>query len=266
MPQRTILDEILAWKRREIAQARRAVPLAALRAAAASASPPRDLAAALRRSSPPDAGPIRLVAEIKRASPSKGSLRPDLDPVALAAEFEAGGAAAISVLTDRRFFGGSLDDLRAVRRRVALPVLRKDFILEPYQVYEARATGADAILLIAAALDDGQLPRLQRLARRLGMAALVEVHDEAELQRALAVGPSLVGVNNRDLRTFRVDLETTARLRPLVPAGVVVVAESGVRTRADVERLAAVGVDAVLVGEALVRAPDVGHKVQELIA
>jgi indole-3-glycerol phosphate synthase len=266
MAEGTILDEITGWKRREIAQARRLVPLTVLQASVALASPPRDLAAALRRPSPPDGCPIRLVAEIKRASPSKGSLCPDLDAVALAGRFEANGAAAISVLTDQRFFGGSLHDLRAVRQRVALPVLRKDFILDPYQVYEARAAGADAILLIAAALDDGQLERLQRLARGLGMAALVEVHDEAELERARAIGPSLVGVNSRDLRTFRVDLETAARLRPLVPADVVVVAESGVRTRADVGRLAAAGVDAILVGEALVRAPDVGRKVKELIA
>jgi indole-3-glycerol phosphate synthase len=266
MPGHTILDEIIRWKREEIARARSAVPLAALRARMASLSPPRDLAAALRSSRRPGAGPVRLIAEIKRASPSKGFLRPDLDPVALAGAFEANGAAAISVLTDQRFFRGSLEDLRAVRQSVSLPVLRKDFVLDAYQVYEARAAGADAILLIVTALDDNDLQRFHDLACELGMSVLVEVHDGVELQRALAIGPSVVGVNNRDLRTFEVDLETTARLRPLVPANVILVAESGVHTRADVERLAALGVDAVLVGEALVRARDVGEKVREFIA
>jgi indole-3-glycerol phosphate synthase len=185
--------------------------------------------------------------------------------VALAREYEANGAAAISVLTDERYFQGSLDDLRAVRRSVDLPVLRKDFIVDPYQVYEARAAGADAVLLIVAALRGDELRALYGLVRELGLAALVEVHDEAELDRALRIRPRLIGVNNRNLHTFHVDLETTARLRSMVPAGVVLVAESGIHTRADVERLAAIGADAILVGESLVRARDVGSQVAQLL-
>ena len=257
MPPQTILREILDRKREEVARRRREVPLARLRAEAAQAPPPRDFVAAL-------SGPnLALIAEVKRASPSKGLLRADFDPVDLARRYEANGAAAISVLTDGPFFGGSLEHLRAVRRRVRLPLLRKDFILDPYQVYEARAAGADALLLIVAALDDATLQALYRLTRRLGMAALVEVHDEAELARALRIGPRLIGVNNRDLRTFRVDLGTTARLRPQVPRGVLLVAESGIRGRSDAEGLAAAGADAILVGEALVRAADPGRKARE---
>jgi indole-3-glycerol phosphate synthase len=224
------------------------------------------LATALRPAPSAGGGPsVRLIAEIKRASPSRGPLRADLDPVALATVYEANGAAAVSVLTDCRFFRGSLADLRAVRAQTTLPVLRKDFVIDPYQVYEARAAGADAILLIVAALDARQLADLYDLARELGMDALVEVHSEAELGRALSVEPAIVGVNNRDLRTFEVDLETTARLRPLVPPDVVFVAESGVRSNADVQRLAALGAHAMLVGEALVVAPDVGRAVRELV-
>ncbi len=258
MTSKTILDEIIHWKRGEIASLKRARSEQAMRAEAATAPPPRDFAAALR------APGVRLIAEIKRASPSKGVLRPDLDAVALAREYEANGAAAISVLTDEHFFQGRLDDLRAVRRNVSIPVLRKDFVLDPYQVYQARAAGADAVLLIVAALDDGDLDALHRLIRQLEMSALVEVHDEAELERALKIAPRVIGVNNRNLHTFEVDLETTARLRPLVPADVVLVAESGVHTRADVARLAAIGADAMLVGEALVRATDVGQKIRQL--
>lgn len=260
MASKTILDKIIAWKRDEIACRKRARPIEAVRAEAAQAPPPRDFAAALRVPG------VRLIAEVKRASPSKGLLRHDFDAVALACEYEANGAAAISVLTDQHFFQGSLDHLRAVRQNVDLPVLRKDFILDSYQVYEARAAGADATLLIVVALGDGDLKALHRLVHELGMTALVEVHNETELERALEIGPRIVGVNNRDLRTFEVDLETTARLRPLVPAEVVLVAESGVHTREDVARLAAIGADAMLVGEALVRAEDIGQKVQELVA
>jgi indole-3-glycerol phosphate synthase len=252
MSQGTILDEILARKR--------ARPLRAVQRDAAQAPRPRDLAAALRRPG------VSLIAEIKRASPSKGLLAPDLDPARLAATYEANGAAAISVLTDAHYFQGSLQDLQAARSQVNLPVLRKDFVVDPYQVYEARAARADAVLAIAAALDDDGLAGICRLADELGMAALVEVHDEGELRRALAVGPRIVGVNNRDLRTFRVDLETTARLRPLIPAGVLLVAESGVHTADDVARLAAIGVDAMLVGESLVRSEDPGRQVRALLA
>jgi indole-3-glycerol phosphate synthase len=268
----TILDKITRWKRVEIARSKSAMPLETVRAEMAVAPPPRDFAAALRASGVSDAAPplsgrdsVRLIAEVKRASPSKGLLHPDLDAVALARAYEDHGAAAISLLTDRRFFQGSLDHLRAVRQHVGLPVLRKDFILDPYQVYEARTFGADAVLLIVAALSDGDLKVLYQLVHRLGMVALVEVHNQAELERALKIDPCIVGVNNRDLRTFEVDLGTTARLRPMVPADVILVAESGVHTRADVARLAAAGVDGILVGEALIRAEDLGGKIQELI-
>jgi indole-3-glycerol phosphate synthase len=261
----TILDEIVAWKRTEVANQKRIRPLDEVREELAGLPPPRDLGWALRPGASANGHHVRLIAEIKRASPSKGPLRPDLDAVALAAEYEAHGAAAISVLTDGRFFQGSLDDLRAVRQRVELPILRKDFVVDPYQLYEARAAGADAVLLIVAALADGNLGALHRLAGDLGLAALVEVHDAAELVRALKIGPRFVGVNNRDLRTFEVNLDTTLRLRSLVPGGVILVAESGVHRRADVERLAAAGVDAVLVGEALVRAENAGRQIRELV-
>jgi indole-3-glycerol phosphate synthase len=259
MNQGTVLNKIIAWKRDELVRHKRARPIEIGRAEAARAPPPRDFAAALH------APGVSLIAEVKRASPSKGLLRHDFDAVALACEYEANGAAAISVLTDQRFFQGSLDHLWAVRQSVSLPVLRKDFVLDLYQVYEARAAGADAVLLIVAALDDGDLKALHQLIHQLGMAALVEVHNAAELKRALEIDPRIVGVNNRDLRTFEIDLETTARLRPLVPADLILVAESGVRTRANVARLAAIGADAMLVGEALVRAADVGQKVRELV-
>ena len=256
----TILDEILAHKLTELAKRQRVCPLEEVRAQAWQADPPRDFLAALRRS------PARpaLIAEVKRASPSRGTLDFTLDPARLARVYRQNGAAAISVLTDARFFHGSLADLQAVRGAVALPVLCKDFILDVYQLYEARAAGADAVLLIVSALEDEMLHRLYREARALGMAALVEVHDEAELRRALALRPRLIGVNNRDLRTFRVDLATTARLRPLVPPAVMLVAESGVHAPSDAIRLAQVGADAMLVGEALVTAPDPGAQVRAL--
>jgi indole-3-glycerol phosphate synthase len=259
MTSTTILDEIIHRKRDEVAQLKLACPAECVQAEATLAPPPRDLVAALR------APGVSLIAEAKKASPSKGLIREDFDAVALAREYEAHGAAAISVLTDEHFFQGNLDYLRAVCRNVGLPVLRKDFVLDPYQVYEARAAGADAVLLIVAALDDGDLAALHRLVQQLGMTALVEVHDETELERALKIGPQVVGVNNRNLHTFEVDLETTARLRALIPADVVLVSESGVHIRADVARLAAIGADAMLVGEALVRAADVGYKVRQLV-
>jgi len=255
----TILDEIVAWKRVEVARQARDRPLEALQKTAASAPPPRDWIGALRQPG------VSLIAEVKRASPSAGVLRPGLDPAALAAAYAAGGAAALSVLTDARYFQGSLDDLRAARVATPLPVLRKDFTVSSYQLYEARAAGADAVLLIVAALDDETLAALHRLAQALGMAALVEVHDEDELQRALAIEPRVIGVNNRDLHTFQVDLATTARLRPRIPDEVVLVAESGVHAPADVVRLAEMGADAMLVGEALVRAARPGEKARELV-
>jgi indole-3-glycerol phosphate synthase len=257
-----ILERIVEYKRREELPRRMgAAPLEEVRARAERQPPALDLAGALRA-----APGVALIAEVKRASPSKGVLCHDFDPVRLAAAYAANGAAAVSVLTDEAFFQGSLDHLRAIRawREARMPLLRKDFIVHPYQVYEARAAGADALLLIAAALGDGELAELLALTRGLGMTALVEVHDEKELRRVLPLEPRLVGANNRDLHTFRVDLEVCLSLRSLVPAGVCFVAESGIHTRADVERLAAGGVAGVLVGEALVTAPDVGAKVREL--
>ncbi len=252
----TILDRILAHKLDEIAAAQRVRPLAAVIAAARAAPPARPFAAALRRET------VALVAEVKRASPSKGLLAADFDPAAVGAVYAAGGAACISVLTDERFFQGSLACLQDVRAAVQVPLLRKDFTLDPYQVYEARAAGADAVLLIAAALADGALAELHALALELGLAALVEVHDAGELERALRLGARLVGVNNRDLKTFHVDLETTARLAALIPAEVTLVAESGLASAEDVRRMGAVGADAVLVGEALMKAADMAAAVR----
>jgi indole-3-glycerol phosphate synthase len=254
----TILDQILDWKQIEVAQHKREQPPEAVRAAALAAPPPRDLATALR------APGVSLIAEIKRASPSRGLLHPDLDPAAQAAAYETHGAAAISVLTDERFFQGTLDDLRAVRRAVRLPVLRKEFVLDAYQVFQARAAGADAVLLIVAALPDAELRILYRLTHELGMSALVEVHDEAELERALDLHPRILGVNNRNLHTFEVSLDVTARLSAMVPPETLLVAESGIHSADDVERLAALGVQGMLVGESLVRAPHVGAKIREL--
>jgi len=254
----TVLDRILERKVGDIALRRKMVPLARLRAAAESAPPPRDMPAALRRDT------VALIAEVKHASPSRGVLIDDFDPVALGTTYAGHGAAAISVLTDEAFFLGSLDDLAAVREVVGVPVLRKDFVIDPYQVYESRAAGADAVLLIVTALDDALLGDLHTQIEAMGMAALVEVHDEDELERALRIDPALVGINNRDLKTFTVDLATTARLAPHVPENVTLVAESGIFTDADVREMGRLGVRAVLVGEALVRAGDTAAKVSEL--
>ncbi len=257
----TFLDRIVAAKRTEVAAAKLSVPQAALEARLPEAPPARDFIRPLL-------GPgVSLIAEVKKASPSKGLLRPDFDPVGLAKTYSAAGAAAISVLTDEEHFQGSLEHLAAVRQALpdGPPLLRKDFILDPYQAFEARCHGADAILLIAAILDGNLIQELAALARALGMMALVEVHDEREVERALAAGAELIGINNRDLRTFETDLAVTERLRPLVPPGVPVVSESGIFTRQDICRLAAANVQAVLIGEALVTAPDPGAKVQELL-
>ncbi len=261
-----LLDEIMSWKREEVAKAKREQPQPTLQALAATLPPPLDFAAALR------APGVRLIAEVKRASPSKGLLCHDFDPEALARTYAENGAAAISVLTDARFFQGSLDHLVRVKETLAsigkpLPVLRKDFIFDPYQVWEARVAGADAILLIVAVLGDKALRSLLALARRLGMEALVEVHNEQELARAVTAGARIIGINNRDLRTFTVDLAVTERLRPLVPPDILVVSESGIHTPEDVARLAAIGVDAILVGEAFVRAraQERGEKVRAFV-
>jgi len=263
------LEDILKYKKLvELPKQKEKVSPETVRAQAALAPPPRDFIAALR-----DAPGVALIAEVKRASPSRGLLRPKFDAVRLATDYIRHGADAISVLTDARYFQGKLDfiprinaALQPERRRLGktCPILRKDFILEPYQVYEARAAGADALLLIAACLKEQELADLLALTRKLGMAALVEVHTRAELERILPLRPRLIGVNNRDLRTFRVNPNTCLQLRPLVPPDVCFVAESGIRTRADVQRLAKAGVDAVLVGEAIVRRKNVAAKVREL--
>ena len=256
----TILDKIVASKREEIAAARALVPEETLRQAAAEAPPPRDFFAALAAP-----GPIRLIAEVKKASPTAGIIRDDFQPVEIARTYAEHGAACISVLTDEPFFQGSLDDLRAVRAAVDRPVLRKDFILDRYQLYEARAAGADAVLLIAECLDDASLPKLFAEAVELGMSPLVELYEPENLPRVLGAGARLVGVNNRNLRTFEVDLDHTIAMRERVPDDCVLVGESGIRTPGDVARLEAAGVDAILVGESLMRAADIGAAVDELL-
>jgi len=259
-PLPTILDQIVATKRTEIAAAQAALPAAELLARLKDAPPVRDFFAALAAP-----GPIKLIAEVKKASPSKGVIRADFDPVAIARTYEAHGATCLSVLTDEQYFQGHLDYLRAVRAAVQLPVLRKDFILDPYQLLEARAAGADAALLIAECLDDCSLRSLHNEALELGLTPLVELYDPENLPRVLEAGATLVGINNRDLRSFHTDLDHTLRLRPQIPENCLVVGESGIRTRADVERLAAGGVDAILVGETLMLRPDIGAAVDELL-
>lgn len=264
----SILDEIVEQKWREIgAMPRRAADDASLQWSLKAYGPRRDFETALRFSR---RGRPALIAEVKKASPSAGVIRADFDPVRIAREYEAAGAACLSVLTDEKFFQGSLDFLRRIREAVRLPLLRKDFILEERQVIESIECGADAILLIVAILDDARLEALHVMARSAGLAVLVEVHDEGELDRALRVGARLIGVNNRDLRTFKTDLGTTerlaARLSPSqVGRGPLLVAESGIHTRADAERLARAGAHAMLVGESLMRHADLAAKVRELI-
>ena len=264
-----MLDEIMRHKREELPKRMALVPITNLRALAMTIPDPVDFAAALRRPG------VSLIAEVKKASPSRGLLCRDFDPAMLASTYARGGAAAISVLTDARYFQGQLEYLTTVKETVVgaretrdnkggtatkvpvsqstnVPVLRKDFIYDPYQVVEARVAGADALLLITAVLSDNELRNLLAETRRYGMEALVEVHDEVEVERALAAGAQVIGVNNRDLRTFTVDIATTERLRPLIPTDRVLVSESGIHTPADVRRLQGMGVDAMLVGESLV--------------
>ena len=256
-----ILDRILARKREEVEAARSSVPLAQMEARAAAAPPPRDFVGALRAKIA--AKRPAVIAEIKKASPSKGLLRADFDPAAIARSYEAGGAACLSVLTDRDFFQGAHAHLEQARSACTLPVLRKDFITEPYQVHEARALGADCILLIAAALARQDMQGLEAVAASLGMAVLVEVHDAAELEAALTLRTQLLGINNRNLRTFRTDLQTTLDLLPRVPAGRIVVTESGIAGAAEVSMLLGCGVPAFLIGEALMRAQDPGVALRE---
>ncbi|HZU38370.1 MAG TPA: indole-3-glycerol phosphate synthase TrpC [Gemmataceae bacterium] len=254
----TILDRIVAKKRQEVEVARAGMPPAELERRLAQAPSVRDFRAAL------EAPGIQVIAEVKKASPSAGVIRADFDPVVIAQTYAAHAAACISVLTDAPFFQGSLAYLTAVRHAVERPVLRKDFILDPYQLLEARAAGADAVLLIAEILDGSQLAQLWREANELGMQALVELYDSANLPRVLDSGARLIGVNNRDLRSFETRLEHTLEILPQLPRDCCLVSESGIRTRADVLRLEAAGVQAVLVGETLMRAHDIGGKLDEL--
>ena len=252
-----ILRRILATKRAELEAARASVPLAEMERRARAQAAPRDFAGALRAKIAQ--GGVAVIAEVKRASPSKGLLREPFEPAAIARSYAAAGAACLSVLTDREYFRGAPEHLAEARAACALPVLRKDFVVEPYQVYEARAMGADCILLIAAALSAGDMRGLERLAQGLGMAVLVEVHDAVELEAALTLSTPLLGINNRDLRSFETRLETTLALLPRVPADRLVVTESGILAPQDVRRMRQAGVAAFLVGEAFMRAEDPGR-------
>lgn len=257
-----ILKRILAVKAEEIARAKTERPLDAVRAAAANASPVRDFAGSLRARA--GAGRAAVIAEVKKASPSRGVLREQFDPAAIAADYEAHGAACLSVLTDAQFFQGSMAHLAAARAACRLPVLRKDFMIEPYQVYEARAAGADCILLIAAALELPRMQELEVVAGELGLAVLVEVHDATELELALQLRTPLIGINNRDLRTFETRIETTLALLPRIPPGRLVVTESGILTKEHVATMRAAGVNCFLVGEAFMRAGSPGAELARL--
>ena len=264
-----ILDTIVEEKKREVAKLpARLIAAGDLRDALLEHGERRDFAAALRQ---PRLGDIALIAEVKKASPSAGVICPEFDPVRIAQAYEAAGASCLSVLTDEKFFQGSLDYLRQIRAAVKLPLLRKDFIIDERQILEAIEWGADAILLIVAILDDERLQKFHSLATEAGLAALVEVHDEAELERALKIGAGLIGVNNRNLKNFKVDLATTEKLAaklsssPATRHSSLLVAESGIHTRADVERLKKCGANAILVGESLMRGGDIREKVRELI-
>lgn len=254
-----ILDEILATTRRRVEERKAARRVAELDCIAAKQQPPRDFVAALSGTG------VSLIAEVKRASPSKGCLSLDLDAGATARTYQAAGAAAVSVLTEPEYFRGSLNDLEAVRAAVDLPVLQKDFILDVYQLWEARAGGADAVLLIAAALPMAELAKLLHATHQLAMTALVEVHDGAELERVLELDPRVIGINNRDLKDFRVTLETTFKLKSKIPRDRIVVSESGIHTREDVKMLEEAGVHAILVGESLVISADPAAKIRELL-
>jgi indole-3-glycerol phosphate synthase len=256
-----ILDEIIAHKRTEVDAAQSRVSMAELTAQCADAPAVRDFAAALR--SPK--GRCGLIAEIKQASPSAGVIAPGFDPIRMAAEYRDAGADCLSVLTDEKFFKGALADMVAARAESGLPVLRKDFVIDEYQIHEARATGADAVLLIVAALTPSQIEAYQHCAWDFGMAALVETHTEAEMEIALAADAKLIGINSRNLQTFAVSLDIVELVSKMVPSGVTLVGESGIKTRADVDRLIASGVGAMLIGETLMRSGDVAGSVRELV-
>ena len=255
-----ILDEIITSKKRELVETKRRKPFADVRSAAADSEPTRGFEKVLA-----GGGDIRLIAEVKKASPSKGVIREDFDPAAIARSYEESGASCISVLTEKKYFQGALDYLDTIRRVVGVPLLRKDFIIDEYQIFEARAAGADAILLIASCLEKSQIADYLGLARSIGLDALVEVHTHKELDRALVAGATLVGINNRDLGTFMVNLQTTLDMLKDIPKDRIIVSESGIKTRENVVKLQEAGVHAVLVGESLMREEDPGKKVKELL-
>jgi len=257
-----ILEKIVADNMRELEARKADLPLAELQRLVLEQPPPLDFASALHGNH------IRLIAEVKKASPSRGIIRPDFNPAEIAHTYASNGASAISVLTETRYFQGSLNYLKDIRDALGnrrLPLLRKDFVHDPYQVYESRAYGADSLLLIAAILTPAKLETLLGLSHELNMSCLVEVHNEAELEVALKSGASIIGINNRDLTTFTVDLATTGRLRPLIPPDRTVVSESGIKSRIDIEKLKEWGVDAVLIGESLIAAPDIAARMKELL-
>jgi indole-3-glycerol phosphate synthase len=257
-----ILDEIVADVAIELAAKKRRMPLTEMVRNAEAQSPPLDFTSALQGNS------VRLIAEVKRASPSMGVIRPNFNPLEIAGIYGTNGAAAISILTEPKYFQGSLDYLRDIKKSLAaepMPLLRKDFITDPYQVFEARAYGADGILLIVAILTTEKLSELLQLSHQLGMMSLIEVHTERELDIAIRSNAKIIGINNRDLNTFKVDLQTTARLRPLIPPDRIVVSESGIRSRQDMNNLKEWGINAALIGEALMTAPDIAAKMKELL-
>ncbi len=254
-----MLDKIIAQKKEEVEHRKKTVPLSYLQERIAQQKPAIDLALALKGNH------IRLIAEVKQASPSRGILSPNFNPAQLAQTYAEGGAAAISILTEANYFMGNLEHLATIRKAVGLPLLRKDFVFDPYQVYESRAYGADALLLIVAILSQQQLKELTALSHSLGLSCLVEVHNEGEVERAMLSEVEIIGINNRDLNTFAVDINTTCRLRPLIPREKIVVSESGIKSRKDVEKLKKWGIDAMLVGETLVTARDVLVKMKELL-
>jgi indole-3-glycerol phosphate synthase len=254
-----ILDDIVKVKHREVAGRKKSTSPSALESAIEGMPPTRDFRRALAGRN------CAIIAEVKRRSPSRGVIQEDFDPVRIAGEYERHGAAAVSVLTDETFFGGSDADLTAIKRAISLPILRKEFIIDPWQIHETRAIGADALLLIAAILGENQLRAYRELAASMGLASLVEVHDRRELETALSAGSEIIGINNRDLKTFTTDIRTSLALAPLVPADRTVVSESGIHSRTQIEILLQAGVHAFLIGEALVTAPDRGEKFRELL-
>lgn len=254
-----ILEQIVAVKREEVARLKKATPLARLQEAVSDLPLTRDFRGAISRR------PCAIIAELKRSSPSKGRIRKDFDPLKIAATYQEHGAQAVSILTDEQFFEGKGNYLTAIKKAISLPLLRKDFIIDSYQIYETRILGADALLLIAAILEQGQLREYIRLAGHLGLAPLVEVHTKAELAKALAAGAEIIGINNRNLQTFSTDLKRTLELAPMIPKGKIVVAESGISSRKDIELLMGAGVHCFLIGEALMRADDIGGKLREFL-